>query len=216
VGAAGLVGDACDGRLGEDALQELEFARTCLAKPAGDRPDGTVVQVDAELVVAELFPVAQVALGIEQLGDPCDAILGRGAGEDEFGIVDESLPTSVEDPVDEIRVFVVDEFQQLDRQVVGGDEQRLGPNGGPVTVGRSARRASLVARLDQPCSTQYDEVLSDGAGGDLERCCEFVGRRLTMALQRFEDAPLGRRRRSIGGGHVEIVARSTTFARNNL
>jgi hypothetical protein len=157
------VGDPGDDRVGQHALQELEFAGAGLAEAARDAPDRAAVQVDPEVVGRQLLPVAQIALGVEEFGDPGDAFSDGSVGELGLCVVDESPTSPVEDAVDELGLLVVDQFQELDRQVVGGDEQRLGPLRGVVAVGRPSGLARLATCFDQLGGSKQCEVLTDGA-----------------------------------------------------
>ena len=216
MGAAGLVGDPGDRGVGQHALEELEFARARLAESAGDGPDRAVVQVDPEVVVGHLLPVAQVALGVEQFGDPSDAFFDGRAGEVCFGVVDESLAAPVEDPVDEIGMFVLDEFEEFDREVVGGDEQRLGALGGVVAVGGPPGLPALLAGFDQSrrpqaprCwRTALDETSSVAASSSAVASPGASAPRARAAG--LADGC------SVGGDHAAIVAPFGTFARKNL
>jgi hypothetical protein len=167
-----------------------------------------------------LLPVAQVALRVEQLGHPCDALLDRSAREVNLRVVDEPSAAPVEDPIDELGMFVVDEFEEFDRQVVGADEQWLGAFGGVVAIGRPSGVTVLASGLDQARGSQGAEVLANGAGRDLEGARQLVRCRLAVAFQRGEHPALRgcrrRRRCSIGDGHVVSVVRFDTFARCNL
>ena len=133
-----------------------------------------------------------------------------------LGVGDESLAASIEHAVDEFWLLVIDEFEQLDRQVVGGDEQGLGARRCLVPVGGTPPLTAILSGFDQASGSERAEVLANRTGRDLECLGELVGGCLAVALQRSEYASLSGRRGNVGWGHQAMVQRRASFARNNL
>ena len=169
------------------------------------------------MVVGELLEVGQIALSIHERRDLTDARLDRGAVQVLLRLLDEEFPAPVEHALHQFWVFGVDQLEQLDREVVGGDEQGLGEFGGVVAVGGPAGLPPLAPGRDQTGGSKCAEVLAHGAGGDLQRVGEFVGSCLPPAFQHLQHPALRGRRRAVDsggrGGHVARVTPKSEVVR---
>jgi len=150
MGAVGFVGNSLHGCVRKQVTKEVEFGGAGLAVAARYGPDRAAVEVDSVVVVVDLVKVGKVALRVEQFGQNADSRVEGPTGEFVCGVLHELASAPVENPVDEMRVFLLDVFEQLKRQaVVCGDKQRLGAVCGVVAVGRASGLSAVLASVDQ-------------------------------------------------------------------
>ena len=130
VGAAGGafddVGHPFDGRVGEHRPDELDLRRARVSVAAGHREDRAVLFDDEEAAVGLREPRGDVAVVVEDPGQLGDAVREVEAAEPHLRLLDPTLTTAGEEPLDEAGVLGGDTVEELVAElVVGLGEERF-------------------------------------------------------------------------------------------
>ena len=75
-----------------------------------------------------------------------------------------------------------------------------------VPIGRASGMSAVLARRDEAGGPERTQMLSHGAGRDVECGGEFVSGCIATSLQGDENSALRGRRHDFGAGHGPIIA----------